>query len=261
MGACFFQILKSCEVTVNCAVGWVHPANNKQYLIIGAEEGIYTLDLEELHENHLVQIYDRRCSWLHVVDDVMVALQGKTPYLYRHDILQLVQQHLHLPAITRKLSKQVGGLVCSWLVEITKNPNPQITKTLFQVTKLEVSERYKPKVFLTTVRIPETRDCFQCCVERSVTNGNLYMACAVPSAILLFQWYDPQAKFLLMRKVELRPGIGSRVPYQPFSLVFGSAAHNSDFPMMCIGVYGSERAEGVDNLVGILKLMDIWVNF
>ncbi len=112
MGACFFQILKSSEVNVNCAVGWVHPANNRQYLIIGAEEGIYTLDLEELHENQLTQINERRCTWLHVVDDVMVALQGKTPYLYRHNILQLVQQQFH-SAIARKLSKQVTKLEVS----------------------------------------------------------------------------------------------------------------------------------------------------
>lgn len=71
------------------------------------------------------QIHERRCTWLYVIDDIMITAQGKTPYLYRHDILQLVQQQL----ITQK-----------------------ITKTMRQIP-----EKYKPRILLTTVRMPETR--------------------------------------------------------------------------------------------------------
>jgi hypothetical protein len=35
-------------------------------------------------------------------------------------------------------------------------------------------------------------------------------------------------------------------PYQPFSLLFGSAAFNSDFPMVCIGVYKNESESSTD---------------
>lgn len=55
----------------------------------------------------------------------MIAAQGKTPYLYRHDILQLVQQQL----ITQKITK----------------------------TMRKIPEKYKPRILLTTVRMPETR--------------------------------------------------------------------------------------------------------
>lgn len=53
MGACFFNILHGCKQKVNCCAAWIHPANHKQYLIIGAEEGIFTLDLCEMHDNTL----------------------------------------------------------------------------------------------------------------------------------------------------------------------------------------------------------------
>lgn len=53
MGACFFNILHDCKQKVNCCAAWTHPANHKQYLIIGTEEGIFTLDLCEMHENTL----------------------------------------------------------------------------------------------------------------------------------------------------------------------------------------------------------------
>lgn len=55
----------------------------------------------------------------------MVAIQGKTPYLYRHDILQLIQQQL----ITQKIT----------------------------TTMTKIPEKYKPRILLTTVRMPETR--------------------------------------------------------------------------------------------------------
>lgn len=70
-------------------------------------------------------IHERKCSWLYVIDDIMIALQGKTPYLYRHNILQLMQQQL----ITQKITK----------------------------TMTRIPEKYKPKVLLTTIRMPETK--------------------------------------------------------------------------------------------------------
>uniref|UniRef100_A0A915ENN7 Mitogen-activated protein kinase kinase kinase kinase n=1 Tax=Ditylenchus dipsaci TaxID=166011 RepID=A0A915ENN7_9BILA len=214
MGACFFNIFHECKPKVNCCASWTHPANQKQYLIVGAEEGIFTLDLCELHDNSLSLIHERRCTWLYVINDVMIAMQGKTPYLYRHDILQLVQQQL----ITQKITKQ--------MTKVPEKLKPAI-----------------PRMFLTTVRLPETRDCFKCCVERSVTNANLYMGCAVPNAVLLFQWYEPLSRFIMMKRVDLER-LPSSPQLQPFSLIFGSAASNADFPLVCIGAYKNTEISG-----------------
>lgn len=56
MGACFFNVFHDCQLRVNCVASWVHPANRKQFLLLGAEEGIFTLNLTELHENTLNQV-------------------------------------------------------------------------------------------------------------------------------------------------------------------------------------------------------------
>ncbi|CAD5224668.1 unnamed protein product [Bursaphelenchus okinawaensis] len=213
MGACFFNIFHDCTLNVNCVASWIHPANHRQYLLIGAEEGIFTLNLTELHENTLNQIHDRRCVWMHVIDDVLTAQQGKTSYLYRHDVLQLLSQQL----IVQKASKKV-----------TKLP-----------------EKLKPRLFQATIRLPETKDVYQCNVEKSVINGNTYMCCAVPNKIQLFQWFEPRSSFIFLKAVEVsnlpRPNI------RPFHLVFGAGALSADYPQVCIGVFKESATSSDDS--------------
>ena len=56
---------------------------------MGAEEGIYTLNLNELHENAMDLLYPRRTVWMFVIKDVVMTLSGKTPSLFRHDLVRL----------------------------------------------------------------------------------------------------------------------------------------------------------------------------
>uniref|UniRef100_A0A914LFK8 CNH domain-containing protein n=1 Tax=Meloidogyne incognita TaxID=6306 RepID=A0A914LFK8_MELIC len=109
MGACFVTVLHKSPINVNCCAQWYHPANRKQFMVLGAEQGVYALDLSDMSgedEAPLVQLHERRCTWLHIVNDTITALQGKTPYLYRHDLLQLFQQEL----ITQKLADKLQRL-------------------------------------------------------------------------------------------------------------------------------------------------------
>ncbi|KAL3068137.1 hypothetical protein niasHT_038127 [Heterodera trifolii] len=210
MGACFVSLLHNIPIHVNCCAQYFHPANRKQFMIIGAEQGIFAMDLTHLttEEEALFQLHERRCTWLYVVNDTLTALQGKTPYLYRHEMLQLFQQEL----ITQKLAKSLDKL-------------PQ---------------KLKPKSLMSTLRMPETRDCYQCNVERSINDENLYLCCAVPHAVLLFQWYEPLSRFVHLKRVQLdklsTPYTDLQHPHKPFNLVFRSGAANSDLPMVCIGI-------------------------
>ena len=70
----------------------VHPETNDQIILIGAEEGIYTLNLNYIHDSTMDLLYARRCTWLHVMKDVMMSLCGRTPQLYRHDLLLLLSK-------------------------------------------------------------------------------------------------------------------------------------------------------------------------
>uniref|UniRef100_A0AC35U9J3 Non-specific serine/threonine protein kinase n=1 Tax=Rhabditophanes sp. KR3021 TaxID=114890 RepID=A0AC35U9J3_9BILA len=203
MGACFINIFHGCEYRIHCTATWTNPQTKKKLLIIGAEEGLFTLDLEMLHEAALEPINKRKCVWLYVIKDVLIALQGRSPYLYRHDLVALTQNN-----ITQKLSKTVN----------------------------KIPERFLPKRLAVSVRMSDSKDCIQCCIEISpLGNKSIYCCCVVPNGLVLFQWYEPYQKFLLLKKIEVSKF--PSLPLKPFQLLFGSNASDSDFPRVCLGVY------------------------
>ena len=86
---CIFQIFNGCPLKINCTASWIHPETHDQHILVGAEEGIYTLNLTELHENAMDLLYPRRTVWMFVIKDVLMTLSGKNPSLYRHDLFGL----------------------------------------------------------------------------------------------------------------------------------------------------------------------------
>uniref|UniRef100_A0A914X879 Mitogen-activated protein kinase kinase kinase kinase n=1 Tax=Plectus sambesii TaxID=2011161 RepID=A0A914X879_9BILA len=197
MGACFSKIFADCPLRINCTASWIHPETKDQLVLVGAEEGIFTLNLNELHEAVMDKIHARRCSWLYVVKDVLMAIQGKTPYVYRHDLVALCQRDL-----TQKLSKPMN----------------------------KIPEKFIPRRLAITTRIPETKDCLQCCVQRNSYNGNRYMCAAVPTGVVLMQWYDPLGKFLILKTLNCR---FPELPLRPFEMLISP---DKDYPLICIGV-------------------------
>ncbi|EPB75091.1 CNH domain protein [Ancylostoma ceylanicum] len=146
MGACFTKMVHECSLRINCAGSWVHPGTGAQFLLLGCEEGIYTVDTNRLHDGELTKVHHRRCSWLYVHRDVLMAMQGRTSYLYRHDLVALSQKNL-----TLRISKPIN----------------------------KVPEKYIPKKLAITVRLPETKslinartDFPQLCVGVQATESN-----------------------------------------------------------------------------------------
>jgi len=62
---------------IHCTASWIHPDTRDQHLLIAAEEGIYNLNLNELHETAIDQLYPRRTIWMYVIKDVLMSLSGK----------------------------------------------------------------------------------------------------------------------------------------------------------------------------------------
>jgi hypothetical protein len=67
MGACFSKVFNGCPLNINCTASWVHPDTHNQHILVGADEGIYTLNLNELHENAMDLLYPRRTVWMFVI--------------------------------------------------------------------------------------------------------------------------------------------------------------------------------------------------
>ncbi|XP_043281195.1 mitogen-activated protein kinase kinase kinase kinase 3 isoform X7 [Venturia canescens] len=168
MGACFSKVFNGCPLRIHCTASWIHPDTRDQHLLIAAEEGIYNLNLNELHETAIDQLYPRRTIWMYVIKDVLMSLSGKTPQLYRHDLLAMQSKQTHR----------------------------------FSLHMNKIPERLVPRKFALTTKVPDTKGCSKCCVGRNPYNGYKYLCGAMPAGIFLMQWYDPLNKFMLLKHFE-----------------------------------------------------------
>ncbi|CAH0546153.1 unnamed protein product [Brassicogethes aeneus] len=168
MGACFSKVFNGSPLRIHCTASWIHPETRDQHILIGAEEGIYNLNLNELHETCIDQLYNRRTVWMYVIKDVLMTLSGKTPQLFRHDLLGLQSKQSHR----------------------------------FSLHMNRIPERLVPRKFALTTRVPDTKGTQKCCVARNPYNGYKYLCGASTTGIYLMQWYDPLNKFMLLKHVE-----------------------------------------------------------
>ncbi|XP_073814142.1 MAP4K3-like protein hppy isoform X9 [Musca autumnalis] len=168
MGACFSKIFNGCPLRVHCTASWIHPETRDQHLLIGAEEGIFNLNMNELHDAAIDQLFPRRTTWLYVIKDVLMSLSGKSCQLYRHDLIALHSKQTHR----------------------------------FSMHMNKIPERLVPRKFALTTKVPDTKGCTQCCVTRNPYNGYKYLCGATPNGIFLMQWYDPLNKFMLLKQCE-----------------------------------------------------------
>lgn len=203
MGACFSKVFNGCPLNINCTASWVHPETHNQHILVGAEEGIYTLNLNELHENAMDLLYPRRTVWMFVIKDVVMTLSGKTPSLYRHDLVGL---HAN--------SKQ----------------NHRFTLSVNAITK--IPEKFVPKKYSMTTKVPDTKGCSKCAVGRNPYNGYKYLCGALPGGVFLMQWYDPLNKFMLLKHFEFHQGSISNPP-RVFEMII---TPDLEYPIVCVNV-------------------------
>uniref|UniRef100_A0AAQ5XNI6 Mitogen-activated protein kinase kinase kinase kinase n=1 Tax=Amphiprion ocellaris TaxID=80972 RepID=A0AAQ5XNI6_AMPOC len=172
-----------------------------QYLILGAEEGIYTLNLNELHEDTLEKLLPQRCTWLYVMNNVLMSVSGKSSHLYSHSLTALFEQKGHLQKKHSSLS--LG--------------NNRFT------------ERINPRKFAVSVKIPDTKGCRRCSVARNPYTDSTFLCAAVPSGLVLLLWYEPLQKFMHLKHMAVR--LPDSLPiFELLVLV------TDEFPQLCVGV-------------------------
>ncbi|XP_067130068.1 mitogen-activated protein kinase kinase kinase kinase 3-like isoform X2 [Centruroides vittatus] len=195
MGACFSKVFNGCPLRINCTASWIHPETRDQHILFGCEEGIYILNLNELHDASMDQLYPRRTIWMFVIKDVLMTVSGKTQHLYRHDLL----------------------LLCS------KQTNR------FSLPMNKIPERFFPRKFASTTKVPDTKGCMRCCVGRNPYNGYKYLCGAVPHGLFLMQWYSPLNKFMLLKQFEcIMPS-----KLDVFEMVI---TPDLEYPLICVNV-------------------------
>uniref|UniRef100_A0A8C9WS92 Mitogen-activated protein kinase kinase kinase kinase 2 n=1 Tax=Scleropages formosus TaxID=113540 RepID=A0A8C9WS92_SCLFO len=199
MGACFSKVFNGCPLKLHCAVTWVLPRTRDQYLILGAEEGIYTLNLNELHEDTMEKLLPHRCSWLYVMNNVLMSISGKSSQLYSHSLTGLFEQRRHL-------QKRQGAQILQHPVNFFFN-----------------------RKFVVSVKIAETKGCRRCSVVRNPYTDSIFLCGAVPSGLVLLLWYEPLQKFLHFKHITVT--LPESLPI--FELL---VVETDELPQLCVGV-------------------------
>uniref|UniRef100_A0A8C2R757 Mitogen-activated protein kinase kinase kinase kinase n=1 Tax=Capra hircus TaxID=9925 RepID=A0A8C2R757_CAPHI len=200
MGACFSKVFNGCPLRIHAAITWIHPVTRDQFLVVGAEEGIYTLNLHELHEDTLEKLISHRCAWLYCVNNVLLSLSGKSTHIWAHDLPGLFEQ--------RRLQQQDGA----------RDTCPGCCP---------------PRRFALSNKIPDTKGCLQCRVVRNPHTGSTFLLAALPASLLLLQWYEPLQKFLLLKN------FSSPLP-SPAGMLEPLVLDGKELPQVCVGAEGPE---------------------
>uniref|UniRef100_A0A8C1SLF6 non-specific serine/threonine protein kinase n=1 Tax=Cyprinus carpio TaxID=7962 RepID=A0A8C1SLF6_CYPCA len=222
MGACFTKVFNGCPLTIHCAETWVLPKTRDQYLILGAEEGVYILNLNELHEDTLEKLLPQRCTWLYVMNNVLMSISGKSSHLCSHRLTALFEQRGHLQRKQGHLSLGTNRF----------------------------TERIIHRKFAVSVKIADTKGCRKCSVARNPYTDSTFLCAAVPSGLVLLLWYEPLQKFMHLKHI----AVPLPDPLPIFELL---VLMTDELPQLCVGVQESLQQQNEPQLKETVRAVQV----
>ncbi|XP_075042950.1 mitogen-activated protein kinase kinase kinase kinase 1 isoform X3 [Mixophyes fleayi] len=164
-----FQLKKffnGCPLKIHSATTWKNPSTNDMHVILGAEQGIFTLNRSESQAS-LDLLFPGRTTWVYSINNVLMSITGKVSQLYSHSLVVLHEQ------IRRE--GRLGHIP---------------------------THRLLPRKKSTSSKVPDTKGCKTCCVVHNDTCDSWFLCVALESSVLLLEWYQPLEKFMLLKHID-----------------------------------------------------------